>query len=173
MSFEWRKAHQPRLAVNPEDSRRLYLTNLFDRAANGDLFAGDELSKVAMGGYPLARELVSRLDNLKITPIEPVVPSPTPKKFGLEETIFCLTHPLAAINTKLRQIGVSIEAAGPPAGTTIEEFPNLPIHVAAALIDTARDLQPDGVQLKDWSQADQQRLLRGERPKGVPIHRNQ
>lgn len=29
-----------------------------------------------------------------------------------------------------------------------------------------------GVQLEDWTKADQERLLRGELPKGVPIHRN-
>jgi len=98
---------------------------------------------------------------------------------SLKETLFCITHPKAAVEAKLRQIETSIEVAGPPAGSTIEEFPELPISRAAALIDEARQkeknkesAQKGGVQLEDWPKADQERMLRGERPKGTPIHRN-
>ena len=98
---------------------------------------------------------------------------------NVKETLFCITHPKAALEAKLRQTEVSIEVAGPPAGSTIEEFPELPISQAAGLIHVAiqkekvkSDSQKGGVQLEDWSPADQERLLRGERPKGYPIHRN-
>ena len=97
----------------------------------------------------------------------------------LKETLFCIAHPKAAVEAKRRQIEVAIEVAGPPVGSTIEEFPELPVSQAAALIHAARQrdkgkqyIQKGGVQPEDWSRADQERMLRGELPKGVPIHRN-
>ncbi len=92
------------------------------------------------------------------------------------EVLFCLTHPLAAIEAKLRQIGVGIEAEGPPQGSTIESFPMLPISVAAALIRKAREKElvknPPSIQLEDWSQKDQKLIKEGKRPQGTPLHRN-
>ena len=93
---------------------------------------------------------------------------------SLKETLFIVTHPKAALEAKLRQVEVAIEAGGPPAGATIEEFVELPVSKAAELISAARkkEFPGGGVQLEDWSKEDQPRLLRGERPRGVPIHRN-
>jgi len=92
----------------------------------------------------------------------------------LKEALFVVTHPKASLEVKLRQVEVAIGAGGPPASSTIEEFPELPISEAAALIGSARRKENPrgGVQLEDWSKADQERLLRGERPKGIPTHRN-
>ena len=79
---------------------------------------------------------------------------------------------MAEPKAKRRQIEVAVEMGGPPAGSTIEDFPNLSIQEAAALIAVARQTEGGGVQLEDWSPEDQARMARGERPQGVPIHRN-
>ncbi len=39
-----------------------YLHDLFEKALGGDIEAGGELSKIALGGFPLARDLVSQMD---------------------------------------------------------------------------------------------------------------
>ena len=45
------------------DAKRAeYLRGLFERAVGGDLDAGDELSKIALGGFPMARDLVGQMD---------------------------------------------------------------------------------------------------------------
>lgn len=92
----------------------------------------------------------------------------------LKEALFAVTHPKAAVEAKLRQVEVAIEAGGSPTGSTIEEFPVLPVSEAAALISAARRKKDarGGVQLEDWSKADQELLRKGERPRGIPIHRN-
>lgn len=56
----------------------------------------------------------------------------------IKETLFIVTHLKASLEAKMRQIEVAIEAGGPPAGSTIEEFPELPISQAAKLISEAR-----------------------------------
>jgi len=91
---------------------------------------------------------------------------------NFQETIFYITHPRAAIDAKLQQIVVGADMESPPPGSTIEEFPNLKVYQASALLHAARKLNGGGVQLEDWSESDQKRLLKGEKPKGVPIHRN-
>lgn len=92
----------------------------------------------------------------------------------IKEALFIVTHPKASLEAKMRQVEVAIEAGGPPAGSIIEEFPELPISQAAKLIGQARSRENlgGGVQLEDWSKADQERMLRGKRPKGIPTHRN-
>ena len=35
---------------------------MFDKAVSGDLDAGDELSKIALGGFQQARELVAKME---------------------------------------------------------------------------------------------------------------
>lgn len=92
----------------------------------------------------------------------------------IKEALFIITHPKASLETKMRQVEVTIEAGGPPTGSTIEEFPELPISQAAKLIGDAKNRENlgGGVQLEDWSKEDQELMLRGERPKGIPIHRN-
>jgi hypothetical protein len=91
---------------------------------------------------------------------------------SLAEVAFWITHPFSAARAKSRQIGVKIEHEAPPPGSTIEEFPQLPLPQAAALLNLAREPKGSGVQLSDWSSADQERLLQGKRPVGVPNHRN-
>lgn len=49
------------------------------------------------------------------------------------------------------------------AGGTFEGTPDLPLP---------RPFEKGGVQLEDWPKADQERMLRGELPRGVPLHRN-
>lgn len=39
-----------------------YLHSLFDKAMGGDVEAGGELSKIALGGFQLARDLVGQMD---------------------------------------------------------------------------------------------------------------
>jgi hypothetical protein len=91
---------------------------------------------------------------------------------NFQETIFYITHPKFAIEAKLRQIGVGADLELPPSGTTLEEFPNLKVYQASALIHAAHKISSSGVQLEDWSESDQKRLLKGKKPKGVPILRN-
>lgn len=93
---------------------------------------------------------------------------------SIKETLFIATHPKASLEAKKRQIEVAIELGQPPIGSTFEEFPELSIPKAAKLISEERRRKNPGggVQLKDWSKADQERLLRGKLPKGKPTHRN-
>ena len=42
--------------------RTQYLQGLFDKAVSGDLDAGDELSKIALGGFQQARDLVAKIE---------------------------------------------------------------------------------------------------------------
>ena len=42
--------------------RTQYLQDLFDKAVSGDLDAGNELSKIALGGFQQARDLVAKID---------------------------------------------------------------------------------------------------------------
>jgi len=45
------------------DAKRTeYLHDLFDKAVDGDLDAGHELSKIALGGFQMARDLVNLMD---------------------------------------------------------------------------------------------------------------
>ena len=69
----------------------------------------------------------------------------------LKEALFVVTHPKASLEARLRQVEVAIEAGGPPTGSTIEEFPVLPVSEAAALISAARrkEYARGGVQLED------------------------
>ncbi|OGD10581.1 hypothetical protein A2397_01225 [Candidatus Amesbacteria bacterium RIFOXYB1_FULL_44_23] len=60
---------------------------------------------------------------------------------SIKETLYIVTHPTAVLAAKLRQISVSIEAGGPPSGSTIEEFPELPVSQAAKLLRTAKQLE--------------------------------
>ena len=95
---------------------------------------------------------------------------------SLKEIGFIITHPIAAAEAKLFQADVASNQESAPNGSSAEEFSQLPVSEAAALLHTARSQSGvdnrGGVQLEDWSASDQQRLLRGERPLGVPIHRN-
>ncbi len=94
---------------------------------------------------------------------------------SLKETLYIVTHPKAATEARLRQVEVSIEAGGPLLEQLLKEFVELPVSEAAKLIGEARKRENTGgggVQLSDYSKEDQARMLKGELPKGVPIHRN-
>lgn len=45
-----------------EAKRSEYLTSLYNRALGGDIDAGDELSKIALGGFQQARDLIGLMD---------------------------------------------------------------------------------------------------------------
>jgi hypothetical protein len=91
----------------------------------------------------------------------------------IKNTLFVLAHPVKAVRTKSRQIAVSIEAAQPPSTSTWEEFPNLSIREAAETMRPARSpIYGSGVPKEAWSQEDQERMERGELPKGRPLHPN-
>jgi len=97
------------------------------------------------------------------------------ERIRLNEVFFYVLHPIKAIEAKLRQIGVATEIPAPPTGSTIEDFPNLPVSQAAALLSFARKSHTSkrgGIQLEDWSKLDQERMLRGKKPQGTPIHKN-
>ena len=56
--------------------RAEYLRGLYDKAIGGDIDAGDELSKIALGGFQQARDLVGLMDT-RLSPnkeIAPVIP---------------------------------------------------------------------------------------------------
>ncbi len=89
---------------------------------------------------------------------------------NLEEALFVIAHPIKSTRAGARQflVGLDLNLASPPNGSTIEEFPKLKISEAVALMFVARD----GIQLQDYSKADQTLMKNGQPPKGVPIHRN-
>jgi len=165
--------------IGIEAQRQAYLESLYTQALCGNIDACEELSKIALGGFKFAQELVQKMDERLSLKTDLNIPSTKIEIQTWKERLFCLTHPKAAVEAKLRQIETSIEATDPPADSTFEEFPELPVSQAAALIHKARQKEksrePDqrgGVQLDDWSRADQERMLKGEHPKGYPIHRN-
>lgn len=51
-----------------EAQRVAYLNGLYSQAVSGNLDAGEELSKIAMGGFQLARDLVMQMDNKSANP---------------------------------------------------------------------------------------------------------
>lgn len=91
----------------------------------------------------------------------------------LHELATIVIHPGEALRAKARQIEVSCELAQPPMGSTIEEFPNLTLSEAIALLATQKETTlTGGVPLSAWSKKDQQRLIEGLKPIGHPEHPN-
>lgn len=88
------------------------------------------------------------------------------------EVFYALAHPGKAIATKLKQIGVGCDFISPPDKSTIEEFPLLPLDEAAVLLFPPSATEGNGVPAKAWSEADQERMARGEPPQGHPEHPN-
>ena len=88
----------------------------------------------------------------------------------LGEALFVITHPIKSTRAGARQfiVGLDINLASPPNGSTIEEFPHLKISEAVALMFVARS----GIQLTDYSKADQALMQKGKTLRGVPTHRN-
>lgn len=92
---------------------------------------------------------------------------------NLREIGFCLRHPVQAAAAKRRQIAASVEIAAPPHTATWEEFPEMSIGEAARAMQEARPTEERGdVPLSAWSKEDQERMKRGELPKGYPDHPN-
>lgn len=52
-----------------EAKRTAYLNGLYSQAISGDIDAGEELSKIAMGGFPLARDLIRQMDERFSRPV--------------------------------------------------------------------------------------------------------
>lgn len=101
---------------NQADKRAQHLNNLHQRVLQGDIGALSELSKIALGGLRVARNLINQID--------------------------------------------SNQSFGSATGLNAQE--NVIIY----------ENQGGGVQLYDWSSADQKRMLEGKRPQGIPDHRN-
>lgn len=55
-----------------EAQRVAYLNGLYSQAVGGNLDAGEELSKIAMGGFQLARDLVMQMDEKLANPVRVV-----------------------------------------------------------------------------------------------------
>lgn len=90
-----------------------------------------------------------------------------------ENIFFILTHPIQSLRTKTRQIEVAIEHSMPPQGSTIEEFPELPIEEAARLLTEAE--KSNRINLSDWPVSVQNEMKRGTEihPDGRhPEHQN-
>lgn len=93
----------------------------------------------------------------------------------LGATFWVFTHLPEAIVTKAVQYEVAFEFRGAPANTTIEELPQLPVRDAAEALRRERGsavIFDGGVPKDAWSQADQERIVRGESPQGYPEHPN-
>lgn len=152
-----------------EAFREGYLTDLFQKAKEGNTVAMDRLSEIALGGDGRARDLVGELDRLHPQIMEPV-PQP---KLSTKDYLFIATRPIACIKAARRQAMVAIEHEVAPANSTFEEFPNLTVVQAARLIiDERRALFTGGVPKRAWPEEDQRRMERGERPIGHPEHPN-
>lgn len=93
---------------------------------------------------------------------------------NLHELLFVATHPGEALRAKVLQIKVGCDSAPAPVGTTVEDFPNMPLTQAMAMLHTAQEttVLSGGVPLDAWPVEDQQRLIHGQRPLGHPEHPN-
>lgn len=95
------------------------------------------------------------------------------RKERATNAFFVLTHPREALKVKLRQIAVSIETEEPPCTSTYEEFPELSLKEAImAIRRVKKPVWGPGVPKEAWSKDDQERMERGELPKGRPLHPN-
>lgn len=77
-----------------------------------------------------------------------------------DNIFFILAHPIRTLQTKARQAEVAIEHASPPPGSTVEDFPLLPVQKAAKLLRIQ-----SGVKLSDWPQSVQGDMRNGARVK--------
>ena len=152
-----------------EALREAHLTDLFQRAKDGNGVALERLSDIALGGQERAQELVRQLDMLHPQIVEP----PSQPKLTTNDYLFIAAHPIACIKAARRQAMVAVEHEAPPAASTIEEFPNLSVVQAARLMQKeGRVLFKSGVPRSAWSSEDQRRMDRGELPRGYPEHPN-
>ncbi|MFZ3301381.1 MAG: hypothetical protein WA152_01555 [Microgenomates group bacterium] len=87
-----------------------------------------------------------------------------------DNIFFYFKHPIDTIRIKSRQLAVAIEHSAPPVGSTVEEFPQLPVQDAAKALGIVYD--SGAITLEDWSPKDQERLKKGQQPLGHPEHRN-
>lgn len=96
------------------------------------------------------------------------------REFGsrIADALFVATHLALSLRAKSRQIAVAIEHQMPPAGVTIEVFPEMSLADAARAIQTAEKTDESGVPKSAWSPADQARMSQGQKPVGHPEHPN-
>ena len=82
--------------------------------------------------------------------------------------LYALQHPIKSARAKTRQIEVAIEHAHPPAGSTIEEFPELSLQEA---VQALQSKEQDGI---CWPEKDLELMRQGKLPRpGIsPEHNN-
>jgi hypothetical protein len=135
-------------------------------ACNGNIAALDELSKIANGGNVEARKMIRQIEASNIVFRDEESPK-IPKRSDLVQIIF---HPIESLRTKARQILVCSDRDEAPVGSNQEDFPNLGIAEAAALLRKRKETS--GVPFEAWPKSDQERMKQGQKPKGCPIHSN-
>lgn len=161
-------------------------SQLFESAITGKSDDLAELSGRAFGGNQEAQKLIGKIESMNIRIVDEIKPDGHNKP-GIIRKILQPIVDLAG--TKVRQImvGCDLEQAPPlyEPGCTQEEFPNLPLLKAHGILMRARKRQMNqpgeekvsvlnggGVPSEAWSKADQILMLRGEKPRGVPLHPN-
>lgn len=90
----------------------------------------------------------------------------------IQDAMFVATHPALCFRAKGRQTAVEIEHSTPPGNISIEDYPTLSLADAARVLQKAEKRLSGGVPMSAWSQSDQERMDRGERPVGHPEHTN-
>ncbi len=88
----------------------------------------------------------------------------------IENVGYTIFHPITAFRVASMQEMVKRKRFQPPSGSTAEEFFNLKFSKAADLMGLNNN--DGGVQLKDWSNSDQERLKNGQKPLSHPEHPN-
>jgi hypothetical protein len=142
--------------------RILSVQEAYELSKQGNREAFCLLSEYANGGDSNAQGFVRQIDETKISFKAPETSKPRQNSNLIE----ILVHPMRAIRTKMRQLEVGCDMAAAPIGSNQEDFPELSLQKAAQLMEQ----KGGGVQLEDWSKRDQEKLKRGERPRGVPTH---
>jgi hypothetical protein len=79
-------------------------------------------------------------------------------------------HPIESIRTKTRQELVGNDQAFAPVGSNQEDFPNLRIAEATALLRKKKEV--GGVPFESWTKRDQKRMEAGLKPQSHPEHPN-
>lgn len=77
-----------------------------------------------------------------------------------DNILFIISHPLNALRARIRQIEVGIEYSAPPAGETIEGFPELTVQNAAKAMGLVGKC---GIGISDWPATAQDDMKRGKR----------
>jgi hypothetical protein len=138
----------------------------------------NELSRIAMGGNKQAKQFIFQIDHAvkdeKLNlPSEKLTETAKVKiKSKLSDYMFLAAHPLLTLKTARRRSLVSLNMENPPSNSTIEEFYMSSLVESAKLLKKAEENEKGGVPKSAWSEADQKRLEKGEKPLGHPNHPN-